>query len=268
MLHVGQLVTWPKVRFIFKCEAMTSCNNAIFQLHMIENRFRLEKQILLGRQAVRRALQSRGQERTGHRLEVLPQEGLPSPITGTNIPFISPDPQFPDTSLPVDTDAETTYFEGPHVSPSRHGLSSRELRRAARRRWKSNHRSEHGEGPQLDSSESRGATPDPPPPDTETDVEDSRLLSKHATPESTNSVGFFTRLRTTSIPASFSPFTTLRRNRLISPDGQHDSVDQSWSGDSSSEDDLSITSRRRHLYPSLFEDRMSEDEHGAQVANS
>jgi len=39
MLHVGQFVTWPK-------------------LHMIENRMRLERQLYLGRQAVKQAQQS------------------------------------------------------------------------------------------------------------------------------------------------------------------------------------------------------------------
>ena len=37
-------------------------NNVYMQLHMIENRHRIENQILLGRQAVRKTLQSRAQQ--------------------------------------------------------------------------------------------------------------------------------------------------------------------------------------------------------------
>lgn len=216
---------------------------------MIENRFRLEKQILLGRQAVRRALHSRGQDRLSQRLEGLPQERIPSPITGTKLASTS-EPPSPDAPLPVDTDAETAYFDGPHgrnitpTSGARFGTAARDSHRSVRRRWKINHRANNGASPQMmESSEYRGATPDPPPPDTDTDVEENAHVSNHMIQDGEEPIGFFKRFRTTSIPASFSPFTTLRRNRG-NPSDNH-SVEQSWSGDSSSDDDLSLNSRQR-----------------------
>ncbi|KAJ3555830.1 hypothetical protein NM688_g2363 [Phlebia brevispora] len=66
MMRVGQLVTWPK-------------------LHMIENRYRLEKQIYRGRQAVRRAMRSKSQSRPEYETETEPQGRIPTPITGTQI---------------------------------------------------------------------------------------------------------------------------------------------------------------------------------------
>ncbi|KAK7695837.1 hypothetical protein QCA50_000475 [Cerrena zonata] len=131
-MRVGQLVTWPK-------------------LHIIENRTRLEKQILLGRQAVRKGMQPRGRESI--------REELPPPITGAQmhpLPLsisrtVSQNPEL----LPFDSDAEEAYVNGvprpqrPHhhhhhsgrrASPIQHtgqrlGVPGQQHFPSVRRRW-------------------------------------------------------------------------------------------------------------------------------------
>ncbi|KAJ3576197.1 hypothetical protein NP233_g582 [Leucocoprinus birnbaumii] len=93
MMRVGQLVTWPK-------------------LHMIYNRVRIEKQILLGRQAVRKLSRSRSippnikptllnPTRSGEEKSIERRSKTSSPIPTTSEQPIS-----------VDTDAEEAFSQG------------------------------------------------------------------------------------------------------------------------------------------------------------
>ncbi|KAG6890354.1 hypothetical protein C0992_002179 [Termitomyces sp. T32_za158] len=84
----------------------------MIRLHMIENRMKLEKQIYLGRQYVRKVLR-------GH--AVIQEQ--PSSIVNTQelisnlrAPSLSIDPPQPGSDLPmsVDTDAETAFRRGSH----------------------------------------------------------------------------------------------------------------------------------------------------------
>ncbi|KAF5389099.1 hypothetical protein D9757_004914 [Collybiopsis confluens] len=84
MMGVGQIVTFPK-------------------LHMIENRARIEKQIFLGRQAVRRALQTSGRQATAETSAMparLSSMSSTAPATGTDRP------------LSVDTNVENALSNG------------------------------------------------------------------------------------------------------------------------------------------------------------
>jgi len=96
MMRVGQLVTWPK-------------------LHMIENRHRIEKEVLLGRQAVRRALQSREKSREATKLQ---SSLLPQPVTGTRLSQdgtdTGPVPTTSEAPISMDTDAEDAFKKGSH----------------------------------------------------------------------------------------------------------------------------------------------------------
>ncbi|KAI0650734.1 patatin-domain-containing protein [Trametes meyenii] len=226
MIRIGQLVTWPK-------------------LHMIENRSRLESQIFLGRQSVRRALQGRSRE-----------ERVPTPNTGTKLPAFAPPPMSLTVSeepLPMDTDAEAAYINGTErpapdpsqASTSHHDASQHSSARPLRRRRTAN-------SPLHDIVEGDygGATPDPPPPPSGSDTD--RHRTNHVHPSHTSTL--FKRFRKTSLGA-FSPFASLRRPAR--PEGQNQegaTPEPVWSGDSSSDDDdLSILSTRRSRYPSAFE---------------
>ncbi|KAI0081781.1 patatin-domain-containing protein [Panus rudis PR-1116 ss-1] len=234
-MRVGQLVTWPK-------------------LHIIENRYRLEKQILQGRQAVRRALHPRSRDRTG--------EQFPTPVTGTKLDSapmlgrtsLSPDPP------PMDSEVESMYLNG-RIGPQAHrhhhqrkdspGSPGSSNRASIRRRWSVV--ADEGEAadveptPQTDYGR---ATPDPPPPETEVEEQSDHPPHPPSSPSS-----LLRRLRTVS--ANFSPFATLRRNGKPPTPQELNPPEAPWSGDSSSDDDdLSVASRtgRRLRHPSIMGD--------------
>jgi len=247
MMRVGQLVTWPK-------------------LHIIENRYRLEKQIFLGRQAVRRAMRTRAQERADRRAEAEPQDILPSPVTGTKLTA----PQIAlalsqDSPLPMDSDAEANYANG-HAKPSRHisrsnrssqvphltrsaNHSSHDVRRAfaARRQWSADRSSPEGDsGDEISPVNYGMALPDPPP---ERDAEEPEAQAPpvHHSSLPSSPSAFFKRLRT----SSFSPFASLRQrtnhtgNTTLTAPHDYLQVPRDQSSESSSgDDDLSIMSRR------------------------
>lgn len=56
LLRVGQEVTWPKVCKWRKFQPNVSSSNARLQLHMIENRLKIERSVLRGRYEVRQAM--------------------------------------------------------------------------------------------------------------------------------------------------------------------------------------------------------------------
>src|ERR1700729_4320142 len=82
---------------------------------MIENRHRIEKEILLGRQAVRTLARSRNRALAPDSTQ---GGAVPEPSTGTRLPRISlsPAPTGSDVPLSVDTDAEIAYANGAHSS--------------------------------------------------------------------------------------------------------------------------------------------------------
>lgn len=237
------------------------------QLHIIENRTRIEKQILLGRQAVRKAMQPRSREPA--------LEELPAPITGTQLPLLpvsrvsSQNPEL----LPLDSDAENAYVNGiprahrPHHhhhhsgrrgpgSPiqSTHGqrlaVSGQQHFPSVRRRWGINgHQAEAEDTDPVAQSDYGRATPDPPPPQT-----DDGSPPSNQSPSIPNSpTTLFTRLRTVS--ATFSPFATLRRNSRFFGQQQDQMAEPAWSAaeSSSDDDDLSVDSRRHVRHPSILE---------------
>ncbi|KAM6495857.1 patatin-like phospholipase domain containing protein [Amanita muscaria] len=87
MMQIGQLVTWPK-------------------LHMIENRTRIEKQIFLGRRAIRKILRSSH----GH-TRITPQDQLPPSISRQQSSRAA-SPPATDHPLSVDTEAEAAFARG------------------------------------------------------------------------------------------------------------------------------------------------------------
>ncbi|KAH9853463.1 patatin-domain-containing protein [Lenzites betulinus] len=250
MMRIGQLVTWPK-------------------LHMIENRHRLEQQIFLGRQSVRKAMQSGSRERATAKIESLPQEPVPLPNTGTKLPVFAAPPLLANTAseepLPMDTDAEAAYINGSgerssvasqpstsHREPSENGHNRRHQPRRRRTPL-----AVHPDEDLHDITEGDfgAATPDPPPPPSGSDTDRLSIhRGHHARASETSSL--FKRLRKASLNAAFSPFSSLRRlPRSLVGEGQTEATPEPvWSGDSSSDDDdLSILSTRRTRYPSAFE---------------
>jgi len=248
-MSVGELVTWPK-------------------MHIIENRFRLEKQILLGRQAVRKATVLRT---PAQKSDALSAGAIPAPITGTRLPIPSmlmtaAPPVSDDAPLPMDSDAEAAYANGPPkphrhshrktTSPSLHmtgssraaSTTSDPARAAAlRRRWANSHLNVDDNSEPVVASDYGRATPDPPPP-VETEPEQPPPTQPPGSPTTAGSL--LRRLRTAS--QTFTPFASIRRNSFMgrgSWSQQRDNmVEPPWSSDSSSsEEDLSLESRRQHL---------------------
>ncbi|KAF9652224.1 patatin-domain-containing protein [Thelephora ganbajun] len=254
MMGVGQLVTWPK-------------------LHMIKNRHRIENEVLLGRQAVRRTLQSKEK----YREVAKPQSGLlPEPITGTRLPQdgtdTGPVPTTSETPMSMDTDAEDAFKKGsrwffkqdtsksgsstPHnkgteLRDARHtnGVASQPLT------WRGNWPSS------LFSTQGTDHPPtSPPPTTTEQTQQPSEAVPQNAAPLPSPSI--FSRIRRKSVLSS--PFSTLRHtvarvgSRPASEYGVGD-AHGSWSSDTSSDGDLPSPEWRgsRHQqFPSLisFED--------------
>ncbi|KAL1717033.1 acyl transferase/acyl hydrolase/lysophospholipase [Schizophyllum commune] len=94
MMQVGQYVTWPK-------------------LHMISNRLRIEREIYLGRQAVRRATQSK----SARNLPLEPHSRIPGTgvaETNAGAPRIetTPPPTGSDVPMSIDTEAEAAFKNG------------------------------------------------------------------------------------------------------------------------------------------------------------
>ncbi|KIJ70532.1 hypothetical protein HYDPIDRAFT_105276 [Hydnomerulius pinastri MD-312] len=249
MMRVGQMVTWPK-------------------LHMIENRYRIEKQIMLGRQAVRKAIQRVRSNPTPADTDDVIADGsnLPEPITGTRLPVLSSSNEPP---LATDTDAEkafvdsgtTWYFRRgrPPVAdtpgsgastPYETGYTNATdpLRSPVlRRKWTSDLLDHSGS-----NNEDRPATPDPPPP----------IHSPSPQRASSSSSTFLTKLRPRSLSALSIPFSTPHRpTRVVSgKEPSLDAVDPTWSSDSSSEEDFSFDEQKYAHYSSMSPGRDLQNE--------
>lgn len=269
MMRVGQLVTWPK-------------------LHIIENRYRLEKQILLGRQGVRRAMRTRAHERNEQEVTSEPRERLPLPVTGTNliVPGLSIS-QSQDSAMILDSDTEVDLVNRHSRSHSRRhsrrsshnpgsssrasGLASPDLRRslASRRSWITTQ--EDGDSDDDIPDVDYGTAPPDPPPGREGSHEISPAqspLAQHSRPSSPSTL--LKRLRT----ASFSPFATMRRgSRIFGGNAENgvaheanSNVVAASSESSSEDDDLSILSRRTWRRSNGQESFSEDDEYDGNDA--
>lgn len=198
---------------------------------MIENRFRLEKQILLGRQAVRKLL----------------KPGLAPPLPSTSAEGAA---FLPEPPMSMDTDAENAFARGAEhfwrrggnrfvspqpdtgASPSRTPETRQELRR----------RKAVSELFVVDERDSPPQTPRAAitsPPSPKDGARSSTVVPEPINPPSPKA--FFSRLRTPSFPSMPSPFASMRKSFGESQDrstSRPSSVigraDQ-WSSDSSSE---------------------------------
>ncbi|EIN10649.1 patatin-domain-containing protein [Punctularia strigosozonata HHB-11173 SS5] len=263
MMAQGEAVTWPK-------------------LHMIENRYRLEKQIYLGRQAVRRSAQARDRAtpesstRVDQTPEMLSAEALSA------IPMKEP-------PLSLDTDAEAELAKG----AEHYYKSTRLLRKLAhthsvapflpngkqsvdevrdpapngrnvtRRKavaglFSSPHsrENENGFGSAAAHKAANAPTPDPPP----------EGVTAPAPRPSTPPAGgtLLRRLRTTSFP-SFSPFSSVKgkgKERATPVNGNRSPPEEQWNDDSSSEDDGTLEDVRRHVSAAEAAQHLAPGEEG------
>lgn len=219
---------------------------------MIENRFRLEQQIFLGRQAVRRAMQARGQ--ASRRGEAAPQGRLPEPNTGTRLPMVAGTPIVSTLSegpLPMDTDAEAAYLSRAQreeqrtvlLAPAPGNADARRATGGRRRRVQS--AVEQIERESTRGEERRSATLDALPA-----FQPVESQARHASSSHGNPVEFLRRLGAGS---PFSTFASLRGKNKPRLGTDSPQEGEAWSGDSSSDDDdLSIISRRQR-HPSTFD---------------
>lgn len=240
---------------------------------MIENRHRIENEVLLGRQAVRKALQNKEKSR-----EVIkPQSSVvPQPITGTYFPQdetdTGPVPTTSEAPMSMDTDAEDAFKTGSRwffkrdtdksgsstprdretelrESGRPNGVVSRPL--SWRGSWPSSFFYTQGaEHPPI-APQPTAAEPAPQPDE---------MAPQNMMPPSSPSI--YNRIRRKSVLSS--PFSTLRhtvtrvRSRPASEYGVGD-AQGSWSSDSSSDGDLPSPEWRgpkHQQFPSLvnFED--------------
>ena len=220
---------------------------------MIGNRHRIENEVLLGRQAIRRALQNKEKSREA----VKPQSGLvPQPITGTQLPpqdgtDTGPVPTTSEAPMSMDTDAEDAFKNGSpwffkrdtsksgsstpryrdtELRNARHSNGATSQPLAWRSSWPSSFFYTHGTDHPSTTPQPTIAEPTPQPGET---VSQNVVLP--------SSPGTFNRIRRRSTLSL--PFSTLRHtaarvgSRPGSEYGMGD-VQGSWSSDSSSEEDL------------------------------
>lgn len=244
---------------------------------MIENRLRLERQIYLGRQEVRRAQQGRIKNPT----PLPPLTNGQSRHNPIDVESAVPTPTNPEMPLSLDTDAESAFANGTHwfykrghaASPGTSGTSTAKEDTAQARTQSPNSRRDplrspitrrkwaaelvHTESGDADGYEDEdsgnGATDDvsTSPPKAE---------SSHARARTESGSSFFHRLRTHSIGSITvpSPFASLRRKsgssvHTATPTAEQPfaiNADPSWSTDSSSGDDLSLEEQRHIHHPS------------------
>ncbi|KAG1754072.1 patatin-domain-containing protein [Suillus paluster] len=215
MMKVGQIVTWPK-------------------LHMIENRFRIENEILLGRQAVRMAID---------RVRSRPNsdgQTVPDPIIGTQLPTTSARLESP---IPMDSDVERAFEDNSTAWYFRRGRPKADAPRESetstsygnnhnkvtdplrspvlRRKWASDLFNRDDSVAGNSSASPRAATPEPPPAD--------NPRQTASTPST-----FFTKLRPGSLLIPFSGSHRPARSNGKSVDAS----ELAWSSESSSEDEL------------------------------
>ncbi|KAF9534295.1 patatin-like phospholipase domain-containing protein [Crepidotus variabilis] len=218
MIWVGQSVTWPK-------------------LHMIENRTRIEKQILLGRQAVRRSAQNKSRTSSrsaSHEPRPMLQKitNDPTKLTPALMTLSPPASDF-EHPLSVDTDAEAAFARNSrffkrgrsskNVSP--HRLEDRDVPGISRRHSRL---VELKPSAELEEHQQNGKRP--------ATVPSSPRIPKQEPPQS---AGFFSRFRANSLskfsvgPFSYDHAASSRKERDATPPPEY-----TWSSESSSEEDF------------------------------
>lgn len=227
---------------------------------MVQNRYRIENEVLLGRQAVRRALRNREKSREAA------ASSPPEAITRTRLSQDGTDtgtvPTTSEAPMSMDTDAEDTFKKGSHRFSKRDTNKSGSLTPRERGTELKDGRHPNGlatqpliwRGSRPSSSYTQGA--DHPltatqPTTTEPTQQPGETVVLQPNP------GIFSRIRRKSVLSS--PFSTLRhtaarvRGRPASEHGVGD-PQGSWSSDTSSDEDLP-SPEWRHQFPSLdFED--------------
>ncbi|KAH8118560.1 patatin-domain-containing protein [Phellopilus nigrolimitatus] len=223
MIKGGEAVTWPK-------------------LHMIENRFRLEREILRGRRAVRRKVSVR---------ERIP----PSDVDPGNIPDISmgapqsPDIEQPDAAWPMDTDTDMPFKydvrdgklrlwaapRGQQTSGTSTPVNLKDsqdpLRSPARRRRWTSQLLREGEGSVAIEKQDYGLGPPDPPP------------SGSASSSASDQQGFlnFAHIQSggllRSLRARPFPRFSFKRQDKAADAVAEEAVDMTWSSDSSELDE-------------------------------
>lgn len=218
MMRVGQSVTWPK-------------------LHMIENRVRIEKQILLGRQAVHRAYKSKSRNPVHEPKQFLLQKSIPNrPLALPLRPSLSMSPPSgSDLPLSVDTDAEAAFARGSRFykrersskNPSPTRTSEKDpFLPARRRRWASD---------RLPMPNGDNADDDDPP------AVSASLVTNEGRESPTASL--FSRLRANSISKLSFPFF----ENGFAPRRDSSIENNRWSSESSSDEDFPTDEREGAL---------------------
>ncbi|KAG5649036.1 hypothetical protein DXG03_000385 [Asterophora parasitica] len=219
----------------------------MIRLHMIENRAKIEKQIFLGRQFIRKTIRKRVALPEPQSMLLQTPNATPSPSFDPRIPARSNSPPQTNSDHPlsVDTDAEVAFSRGSrwffkrgYANPSPSTASGvatpndvpapDPLRSPAiRRKWTN----------EL-LSQSIGAA-----------SSSTHLLPTVPQYTSRPSASFISRLRTKSFPNLTMPFSSdpkrLSRESI-------DVADHNWSSDSSSEDDLNTEDRRQMRFSSSY----------------
>lgn len=232
------------------------------KLRIIENRYRIERQIVLGRQAVRRATRRVRANRTPADTDVVINDSTtPKPLQGTRLPGTSTTIEPP---LAMDTDTEQAFadngtawyyrrgrpivndaVESGMSTPADAGYTNTTdpLRSPVlRRKWTSDLLEED-----IPTTPDRSPTP------------------QHASGSAQST--FFTKLRQKSVTALTIPFSSpLRSSRVVrSKEPSPDRHEPPWSSDSSSEDETSLydsKSVRAAGLSSLVQDAEDDYDHG------
>ena len=248
---------------------------------MIENRHRIENEVLLGRQAVRRVLQNKEKSREAAKPQPGPAPHPTHPTTGTQPSQdgtdTGPVPTTSEAPMSMDTDAEDAFKKGSpwffkrdtsksgSSTPRHPGIELRDSRHtngAASQpslTWRSSWTSSvFSTQPSTRGTENPPATPQPAA--AEPVQQPGETASQNLVPPP--SPGLFNRIRRRSTFSS--SFSTLRRAAAgvgSRPTSEHGDARGSWSSESSSEEDLPSPSPewrtpRRQQFPSLinFED--------------
>jgi hypothetical protein len=193
---------------------------------MIENRGRIEKQVLLGRQTVHKAYKSNSRSTSREPRRMLLQKSLTDPIQHPDIP-ISPSHSGSDRPLSVDTDAEAAFARGSpffkrgrssQEPPPNHDLD-REGPPSMRRRRLEPLNAAADEAAERSAQLANGGPQSAPSQDPPSNV------------------GFFSRLHTQSLSRLSLPFSYENRRQNSIPENKQGFT---WSSESSSDDDYPL----------------------------
>jgi hypothetical protein len=190
---------------------------------MIENRGRIEKQVLLGRQTVHKAYKSKSRSTSREPRQILLQKYLTEPIQHTDLP-ISPSHSGSDRPLSVDTDAEAAFTRGSpffkrgrslQEPPPNHELDRGGPSMRRRRLEPLNTGADEAAEEQLANGGPQSAPSQDPP----------------------SNVGFFSRLHTQSLSRLSLPFSYEYRRQNSIPENKQGFT---WGSESSSDDDYPL----------------------------